>query len=66
MPLKILCAIAGGLAGAFAGFLGGLYGYGYLTNSNLSGLVGFFFTPIGAVVGAYVAYRLAARTNPNR
>jgi hypothetical protein len=66
MALKILCAITGGLAGACAGFFGGLYGYGSLTNSNLSGLVGLFFTPIGAVVGAYSAYRLADRANPNR
>jgi FtsH-binding integral membrane protein len=58
-------ALLGGAFGACVGFFGGLYAYGYLTQSNLSGLVAiFFFAPICAVVGAYVAYRLMVRRNP--
>jgi hypothetical protein len=64
---EVLGAIAGGLTGASIGFVGGINLIGYLTQSNLSGLIAIFIcVPVGVVVGGFGGYHLAHRRNPNR
>jgi hypothetical protein len=51
-------AVAGTLAGAVIGFLLATVGYGTITGSNLSCVVGLFVgAPLGGLVGAVVGSR---------